>query len=96
MRDLYSTTVETAAVLAADEALPAEHDRDRYVPDDDRRRGPDPYTGKCSGCGEPVSKSSEGGSCLWRGGPWHPTCRVADKQAGGTWDTPPATTRRAA
>lgn len=55
----------------------------------DERRGPDLYTGICGGCGSRVTADArepggEDGSCLWRGGPWHPGCRTADKARGGT------------
>lgn len=69
-------------------------DVERYDPADDaERRGPgtiDPYRGTCGGCGQYVAASQKGGSCIWRGGPWHPACRARDKARGGTWKTAPA------
>ena len=46
----------------------------------------DVYRGICGGCERPVSafaghEGGHEGSCLWRGGPWHPACREADKTA---------------
>jgi len=46
----------------------------------------DVYRGICGGCERPVSAfaGDEGGhegSCLWRGGPWHPSCQQADRTA---------------
>lgn len=46
----------------------------------------DPYRGICGGCGKPVSAfvghdGGQEGSCIWRGGPWHPSCRARDRAA---------------
>jgi hypothetical protein len=45
----------------------------------------DCYRGTCGGCGQPVSAfvghpGGHEGSCLWKGGPWHPSCREADPE----------------
>jgi hypothetical protein len=41
--------------------------------------------GVCVGCGEPVTLGCGGrGSCVWRGGRWHPDCRARDRASGGT------------
>jgi hypothetical protein len=82
----------------------AARDDVRNMADDDRPTrsdlaesyGPDPYAGTCGGCGQYVSASMQGGSCIWRGGPWHPACRAKDKRAGGTWryDTAPPELQR--
>ncbi len=44
----------------------------------------DDYRGICGGCNQPVSASrshrgGHEGSCLWKGGPWHPSCREKDR-----------------
>lgn len=64
----------------------------------DERLGPyriaeDVYRGVCGGCGQPVSASrshrgGHEGSCLWTGGPWHPSCRRADPAWQAKWGTP--------
>lgn len=43
----------------------------------------DPYRGTCGGCLKPVSafaghRGGHEGSCLWKDGPWHPSCRAND------------------
>lgn len=94
MHDYYSNDIATAQRLAALEEL---GDREGPSPaeyDDRRDRWLDGYSGICGGCETPVTADSHEpggheGSCLWRGGPWHPSCRRTDQQAGGTWDAPP-------
>jgi len=71
---------ERAERRAAEETSSGWEPDEVYDRDDDRPgpRGPDPYRGTCGGCGQHVSASQEGGSCLWTGGPWHPECRRRD------------------
>lgn len=63
-----------------DAPSPAEYKDDLpYSPRKDR------YRGVCGGCHQPVSAFLEEpggheGSCLWKGGAWHPSCREADPE----------------
>lgn len=89
MFDRHSTDLAGAAYYARTESL-ADDDRPtraELAADDERvRASDDPYRGICGGCKRPVCANGPEGSCLWTGGPWHPSCRRADQ----------VTTRRAA
>lgn len=89
MRDLYSPDVATAAYLApdnrADDTRPTRAEVDRDEHPGPHRPAEDAHRGTCGGCGLPVSAfaghpGGHEGSCLWNGGPWHPSCRAKDQE----------------
>jgi len=83
MSDPGSTDLAVAAYYARTED-PGHDDRPtrRELEAEERApRGSDLYRGICGGCKQPVSASGPEGSCLWKGGAWHPSCREADKAA---------------
>lgn len=84
--DLHSTTEEGAAGF---ERYHRDCDDRRTLLDATAgmsdRPSFDPYKGTCGGCEKPVSScvfdlGGENGSCIHKGGPWHPACRAADVQ----------------
>ena len=90
MSDHVSTDLEGAAYLARTEDGIDDRPTSRECEEDERshlyRIEDDVYRGTCGGCLKPVSAfvghpSVHEGSCLWKGGPWHPSCRAADQAA---------------
>ena len=93
MTDYRSTNLEGAAYLAHEDGpgwavddRPTRRDCERDESREPYRIEDDVYRGKCGGCGQPVSAfaghaGGHEGSCLWKGGPWHPSCRAADQAA---------------
>lgn len=86
MRDYESTDLEGASYLARmddigydDRPTLRECEADEHLPP--YRIEDDEFRGVCGGCSRPVSAGDEGGSCIWTGGPWHPSCRDADLAA---------------
>lgn len=77
---------EARAAADADDGLYDPDRPTRAEAERDEDRGPyrideDPYRGVCGGCGRRVSASGPEGSCIWTGGPWHPSCRETDRRA---------------
>ena len=88
-RDYVSTDLEGAAYLAREDGFddrPTLADCERDEHPEPYRIEDDVYRGTCGGCLRPVSAyvghpGGHEGSCLWKGGPWHPSCRAADQAA---------------